>query len=49
MIPYEAKKARVIEINVEPSAYTGQRTDLFLQAKATDAARELGRRLGIDL
>jgi NAD-dependent deacetylase len=49
MIPYEAKKARIIEINIEPSAYTEHRTDLFLQAKATDAARELGRRLGIDL
>jgi NAD-dependent deacetylase len=49
MIPYEAKKAKVIEINVEPSTYTEYRTDIFLQAKATEAARELAKRLGIDL
>ena len=48
MIPYEARNAKVIEINVEPSAYTEERTDLFLQAKAGEAALELGRRLGID-
>jgi len=49
MIPYEAQKARIIEINVEPSAYTQHRTDLFLRAKATEAAKELAKRLGIDL
>ncbi len=48
MIPYEARNAKVIEINIEPSAYTEERTDLFLQAKAGEAALELGRRLGID-
>jgi len=48
MIPYEAKNARVIEINVEPSTYTEDKTDLFLQAKATEAAREIARRLGME-
>ncbi|WP_292663676.1 NAD-dependent deacylase [Nitratifractor sp.] len=49
MIPYEAKGAKVIEINVEPSAYTHTLTGLFLQAPATQAARELASRLKIDL
>ena len=49
MIPYEARQARVIEINVQPSAYTEHRTDLFLQAKATEAAKELAERLGVEL
>ncbi len=48
MIPYEARHAKMIEINVEPSAYTAERTDLFLQAKATEAARELAKRLHIE-
>ncbi len=49
MIPFEARHAKMIEINVEPSAYTPERTNLFLQTKATEAAKELARRLGIDL
>ena len=49
MIPYEAKGAEVIEINVEPSAYTQNLTDLFLRAPATQAAYELASRLKIGL
>ena len=49
MLPYEAKAAKVIEINPEPSRYTEEKTDIFLQAKATEAARELARRLGLEL
>jgi len=40
-IPYLAKKAKVIEINIEPSNYTSTLTDLFLQDKATVAAGKL--------
>jgi NAD-dependent deacetylase len=49
MLPYEAKTAKVIEINPEPSRYTEEKTDIFLQAKATETARELARRLGLEL
>ncbi|WP_292663019.1 NAD-dependent deacylase [Nitratifractor sp.] len=49
MIPYEAKQAKIIEINVEPSAYTENLTDLFLRSPATEAARELAERLSISL
>jgi len=49
MLPYENKNARTVEINVEPSAYTTSRTDLFLKARATVAAKELAGRLGIGL
>ncbi len=45
MIPYEARKAKVIEINPEPSRYTEDKSDVFLQEKATVAAKELIRRL----
>lgn len=40
-IPYLAKQAKVIEINIEPSNYTHTLTDLFLQDKATVAAGKL--------
>jgi NAD-dependent deacetylase len=40
-IPYLAKQADVIEINIEPSAYTSTITDLFLKDKATVAAERL--------
>ena len=49
MIPYEAKQAKVIEINVEPSAYTENLTDLFLHSPATEAAHKLAERLSISL
>ncbi len=45
MIPFEAKEARVIEINPEPSRYTEEKSDIFLQERATVAAEELTRRL----
>jgi NAD-dependent deacetylase len=41
MIPYEAQQAKVIEINVEPSRYTEELTDLFLRERATMAAKML--------
>jgi len=36
LLPYEAKKngATIIEINLNPSEYTGRITDIFLQGKA---------------
>lgn len=39
-IPFTAKErgAYIIEINPEPSAYTGELTDLFLRARAVEAA-----------
>ncbi|WP_457605760.1 SIR2 family NAD-dependent protein deacylase [Nitratifractor sp.] len=49
MIPYEARNARVVEINIEPSRYTEELTDLFLRARATEAARELASRLDLTL
>ncbi len=49
MLPYENRKARTIEINIEPSSYTSALTDLFLQTRATVAAKEISKRLGIEL
>ncbi|WP_457597619.1 SIR2 family NAD-dependent protein deacylase [Hydrogenimonas sp.] len=49
MIPFEAKEARVIEINPEPTRYTEEKSDILLRAKAVAAAKTLARRLGIDL
>ena len=46
MIPMEATKARVIEINVEPSRYTEELTQIFLQDRATVAAKKLSEELG---
>ena len=40
-IPYLAKHANVIEINIEPSTYTHTIVDIFLQEKATTAAAKL--------
>jgi NAD-dependent deacetylase len=41
MIPFEVQGAKVIEINVEPSRYTEDLTDIFLEDRATVAARKL--------
>jgi NAD-dependent deacetylase len=49
MLPFEAREAKVIEINPEPSRYTEEKTDIFLQAKATEAARALAERLKLAL
>ncbi|NPA28908.1 MAG: NAD-dependent deacylase [Epsilonproteobacteria bacterium] len=49
MLPFEAKKARVIEINPEPTRYSEEKTDLFLQAKAGEAALALAKRLLLKL
>jgi NAD-dependent deacetylase len=40
-VPYLAKNAEIIEINIEPSAYTESITDIFLQDRATVAAEKL--------
>ena len=49
MIPFEVRgRAKVIEINVEPSRYTEDLTDIFLCDKATVAAKELAGRLEIE-
>jgi len=49
MIPRYAKQndAKIIEINPEESFYTHQITDVFLQAKATEAMTGLVEALGI--
>ena len=46
-IPFLAKSAgsRIIEINTEPSHYTAQITDLFLQGKAGDVMEKLAGKL----
>ncbi len=43
LIPDLAKKAgaKILEINIEPSAYTNKITDLFIQKKATQAMTEI--------
>lgn len=46
-IPYEAKKKnkKIIEINIQPSAYTNTITDVFLKGKATVIMQKLFRAL----
>lgn len=46
-IPEVAKEngAKIIEINIQPSHFTNTVTDVFLEMKATDAMRELGKLL----
>jgi len=48
-IPYEVKRkgGRIIEINPNPSAITETLTDIFIQAKATEALSEIGKKLKI--
>jgi len=47
-LPYLAKQngATIIEVNKEPSKYTGSLTDIFLQGKATEVMGKLGEMLG---
>lgn len=49
MIPQIAsrKGARIIEINPEPSNYTGDITDIYIPAKAGEAGERLGKALGL--
>jgi NAD-dependent deacetylase len=49
LIPEEAKRhgATIIEINTEPSNYTGRITDIFLRGKATEVMRALITELGL--
>lgn len=46
-IPYQGKKngAKIIEINIESSAYTPEITDIFLRGKATEVMKQLAGRL----
>lgn len=46
-IPYLAKEnnAKIIEINITPSNYTNQITDIFLQGKATEIVDSLVRKI----
>jgi len=46
-IPYEAKRnnKKIIEINIQPSAYTNTITDIFLKGKATEMMQKLFRSL----
>ena len=48
-LPYLAKQngAIIIEVNKEPSKYTGSLTDIFLQGKATEVMGRLGGVLSI--
>ncbi len=47
LLPYEAKQngATIIEINLNPSEYTGRITDIFLQAKAGEILPALGEEI----
>ena len=40
-LPYMAKKAKIIEINIEKSNYTETITDIFLKDRATVASKKL--------
>ncbi len=46
-IPEVAKEngAKIIEINIQPSHFTNTITDVFLEMKATEAMREIGKLL----
>lgn len=46
-IPVTAKKtgAKIIEINIKPSRFTGTLTDLFIEASAIEALSEIGKGL----
>ncbi len=48
MFPYMAKQngAKIIEINIEASNYTGSITDVFLKGRATEMMSELIEELG---
>ncbi|MBN2288755.1 MAG: NAD-dependent deacylase [Candidatus Glassbacteria bacterium] len=48
-IPFLAKEngAAIIEVNTEPSSYTGRITDIFLQGRATEVMARLVEALGI--
>lgn len=47
MIPIEAKRrgAEIIEVNIKPSSYTNEITDIFFQGKATVMLNELEREI----
>jgi NAD-dependent deacetylase len=45
MIPFEVREAKVIEINVEPSRYTKELSEIFLRDRATAAAERLAEAL----
>ena len=47
LLPYEAQRnhAKIIEVNVAPSNYTGQITDIFLEGKASEILTELDKQI----
>ena len=49
LVPEEAKRrgAMIIEVNTEPSNYTGRVSDLFLRGKATEVMRGLLTEMGL--
>jgi NAD-dependent deacetylase len=49
MIPHVAKRrgATIIEVNPKESNYTKNITDIFIQAKATEAVPRLAQELGL--
>jgi NAD-dependent deacetylase len=46
-IPEIAKKtgAKIIEINIKPSVFTHTLTDIFIEARATEAMEAIGKEL----
>jgi NAD-dependent deacetylase len=46
-IPEIAKKtgAKIIEINIKPSVFTNTLTDIFIEARATEAMEAIGKEL----
>jgi NAD-dependent deacetylase len=48
-VPLEAKRngALIIEVNVLPSSFTNEVSDIFLQGKASEVMAELGAAIGI--
>ncbi len=48
-IPETAKKAgaKIIEINIKPSPFTHSLTDIFIEAKATDSMKSIGKKLSL--
>jgi NAD-dependent deacetylase len=48
-VPLEAKRngAKIIEVNVLPSSFTNEVSDIFLQGKASEVMAELGEALGV--
>jgi NAD-dependent deacetylase len=46
-IPFEVKKkdAKIIEVNIQPSQYTEEISDIFLQGKASEVLHDLEKEI----